>query len=42
MPEDVQAIFDAVVLHRLRDGADYSEGDHSLSDWILKQVDVVA
>jgi MoxR-like ATPase len=42
VPEDVQAIFDAVVLHRLRSAADYSQGDHALSEWILNQVPVVA
>jgi MoxR-like ATPase len=42
IPEDVQAVFDAVVLHRLRNNADYSQGDRSLSEWILNQVDVVA
>jgi MoxR-like ATPase len=42
IPEDVQAVFDAVVLHRLRNHADYSQGDRSLSEWILNQVDVVA
>jgi len=42
IPEDVQTIFDAVVLHRLRSHADYSQGDRSLSEWILNQVDVVA
>jgi len=42
IPEDVQAIFDAVVLHRLRNAADYSQGDHALSEWILNQVPVVA
>jgi MoxR-like ATPase len=42
IPEDVQAIFDAVVLHRLRNVADYSQGDHALSEWILNQVPVVA
>lgn len=42
IPEDVQAIFDAVVLHRLRNAADYSQGDHALSEWILNQVAVVA
>lgn len=42
IPEDVQAIFDAVVAHRLRHVADYSRGDHALSEWILNQVAVVA
>lgn len=42
IPEDVQSVFDAVVLHRLRQGADYSQGDHHLSEWILNQVPVVA
>lgn len=42
IPEDVQAIFDAVVLHRLRNAADYSQGDHALSEWILNQVAVVS
>ena len=41
VPEDVQAVFDAVVLHRLRDGADYSQVDRSLSEWILNSVAVV-
>ncbi len=42
IPEDVQAVFDAVVVHRLRDGADYSQGDRSLGEWILNSVEVVA
>jgi len=42
IPEDVQAVFDAVVLHRLRNVADYTQGDHALSEWILNQVPVVA
>lgn len=42
IPEDVQAVFDAVVLHRLRHVTDYSQGDRSLSEWILNQVAVVA
>lgn len=42
IPEDVQAVFDAVVLHRLRNVTDYSQGDRSLSEWILNQVPVVA
>lgn len=42
IPEDVQAVFDAVVLHRLRNVTDYSQGDRSLSEWILNQVSVVA
>jgi len=42
IPEDVQAVFDSVVLHRLRDAADYTQTDRSLSEWILNQVDVIA
>jgi MoxR-like ATPase len=42
IPEDVQAVFDAVVVHRLRNAADYSQGDRSLSEWILNQVNVVS
>lgn len=41
IPEDVQAVFDAVVLHRLRNVADYSQGDRALSEWILNQVPVL-
>ena len=42
VPEDVQAVFEAVVTHRLRQGADYTQGDHSVAAWILNQVDVIA
>ena len=42
IPEDVQTVFDAVVVHRLRNAADYSQGDRSLSEWILNQVPVVS
>lgn len=42
IPEDIQAVFDAVAVHRLRNAADYSQGDRSLSDWILNQVQVVS
>jgi len=42
IPEDVQMVFDAVVVHRLRNAADYTQGDRSLSEWILNQVNVVA
>jgi MoxR-like ATPase len=41
VPEDVQTVFDSVVLHRLRYAADYTQGDHSLSEWILNQVSVI-
>ena len=42
VPEDVQAVFDTVVSHRLRQGADYAQGDRSIAAWILNQVDVVS
>jgi MoxR-like ATPase len=42
IPEDVQTVFDSVVAHRLRNAADYTQGDRSLSEWILNQVNVVS
>jgi len=42
VPEDVQAVFESVVSHRLRQAADASQGERSVASWILNQVAVIA